>query len=85
MVLCSDAYLEAVPDLAVVVPVTSRDRNWPHHVRLAGGRLDLSRASFAMTEQPRTISRTRITRTAGRVDDQTIETITNWIRDFLDI
>lgn len=85
VVLSSDAYLEAVPDLAVVVPVTTRDRGWPHHVKLSGGQLNLDRPSFAMTEQPRTISRDRIIRTAGRIDEQAMRAIIGWLRDFLDM
>lgn len=83
VVLSSDDYLDVVPDLAIVVPVTTRDRGWPHHVPLGGRELSLQRASFAMTEQPRTISRHRISRHAGRVDEQTMSAIANWIRDFL--
>lgn len=83
VVLSSDGYLNAVPDLAIVVPVTTRDRGWPHHVPLRGRDLSLGQVSFAMTEQPRTISRQRIARQAGRVDDQTMSAITAWIRDFL--
>jgi mRNA interferase MazF len=83
VVLSSDDYLDAVPELAIVVPVTTRDRGWPHHVQLRGRRLSLQRASFAMTEQPRTISRQRISHHAGIVDDQTMDSITMWIRDFL--
>lgn len=83
VVLSSDGYLAAVPDLAIVVPVTTRDRGWPHHVQLAGRELGLSRASFAMTEQPRTISRHRINRHAGRVDEATMDAISLWIKDFL--
>lgn len=85
VVLSSDGYLDAVPDLVIVVPVTTRDRGWAHHVPLRGRNLSLDRASFAMTEQPRTISRQRINRQAGRVDDQTFAAITVWIRDFLDL
>lgn len=83
VVLSSDGYLHAVPDLAIVVPVTTRDRGWPHHVPLSGRELSLPRASFAMTEQPRTISRHRISRRAGNVDEQTMTAITAWTRDFL--
>lgn len=82
VVLSSDGYLEAVPDLAIVIPVTTRDRAWPHHVQLAGPELSLTRPSFAMTEQPRTISRHRITRRVGRVDQPTMDAITLWIKDF---
>ena len=71
--------------LVIVVPVTTTDRGWPHHVRLVGQRLGLRRTSFAMTEQPRTISRSRITRRAGRIDAATMDEITEWIKDFLDL
>jgi mRNA interferase MazF len=83
VVLSSDGYLDAVPDLAIVVPVTTRDRGWPHHVQLGGRELSLSRASFAMTEQPRTISRDRISGRAGRTDEATMAAITLWIKDFI--
>lgn len=82
VVLSSDGYLDAVPDLAIVIPVTTRDRGWPHHVQLAGHELNLPRASFAMTEQPRTISRDRITGHAGHADEATMDAISVWIRDF---
>jgi mRNA interferase MazF len=83
VVLSSDGYLDAVPDLVIVVPVTTRDRAWPHHVQLGGPELTLPRASFAMTEQPRTISRDRISARAGRTDEATMDTITLWIKDFI--
>src|SRR5207344_2411368 len=59
VVVASDAYLDAVTELAIVVPVTTTDRRWPHHVALAGPNLRLTQPSYAMTEQPRTISRAR--------------------------
>jgi len=85
VVLSSGGYLDAVPDLAIVVPVTTRDRGWPHHVRLDGRELGLPRESFAMTEQPRTISRDRIAGRAGHADEATMAAITSWIRDFLEL
>lgn len=84
VVLSSAAYLEAVPDLVIVVPVTTRDRGWPHHVQLAGTELRLDRPGFAMTEQPRTIIRDRVAGGAGRVDRHTMIAIMNWLNDFLD-
>jgi len=82
VVICNGAYLAAVPDLVIVVPVTSRDRGWPHHVRLIGTNLKLGKNSFAMTEQPRTIDRSRITRQAGVVDATAMAEIDQWLRDF---
>ena len=42
--------------LLTVLPVTSRDRGWSHHVAIVIG----DKPSFAMTEQARTISASRL-------------------------
>lgn len=83
LVIASDAYLARATSLAIVVPVTTTDRSWPNHIRLDGPRLQLERPSFAMTEQPRTIDRVRITGTAGTVDAATMRDVDVWLRDFL--
>jgi mRNA interferase MazF len=83
LVIASDGYLAAATTLTIVLPVTTTDRGWPNHVRLAGEAVGLDQASFAMTEQPRTIDRSRITRVAGTVDDATMQEIDVWLRDFL--
>lgn len=85
LVVSSDDYLASVRDLVIVVPITSVDRAWPHHVRVVGARTGLSKASFAMTEQPRTISTTRIARRTGTADPKTVQEVGRWLRDFLDI
>jgi mRNA interferase MazF len=85
VVIASDGYLASVRDLVIVIPVTTRDRRWPHHVRLGGEHLALERASFAMTEQPRTIARTRITGGAGAVGPDAMAEIDQWLRDFTDL
>jgi mRNA interferase MazF len=38
-----------------------------------------------MTEQPRTISASRISRRAGTASDQTLQEVSRWLRDFLGI
>lgn len=85
VVIASDGYLANVRELVIVVPVTTRDRAWPHHVRLVGAGLKLEHSSFAMTEQPRTISRSRLSGTAGLVDADTMAAIDRWLRDFTDL
>lgn len=85
LVVSSNDYLASVPNVVIVVPVTTRDRGLPNHVRL-GGVPGLAEAdSFAMTEQPRTVDRRRITKHAGQVDVESMEEIRSWLRDFLDI
>ena len=65
VIVASSGYLDAVTELAIVVPATTTDRGWPQHVQLTGPRLTLARPTFAMTEQPCTISRQRIASVAG--------------------
>ena len=83
VVISTDAYNDSIPHLAVVLPVTSRDRGLPHHVRLEGPSLALQTASYAMTEQPRAIDRQRVVGIAGEIDTPTLAAINGWIGDFL--
>lgn len=83
VVVASSGYLDAVTELAIVVPATTTDRSWPQHVRLAGSSLTLARPTFAMTEQPRTISRQRIANVAGTIDNACLAEIRRWLSDFI--
>lgn len=68
--------------MAIVIPVTSRDRGWPNHVALTG-RTGLNEDSWAITEQPCTIARERITRMVGAVDDDCLTEVRLYLRDDL--
>ncbi len=83
VIVSSDDYLASVPHVAIVLPVTSRDRGLPNHVRLRGNLGLAEEDSFAMTEQPRTIDRRRITGSAGQVDQGTLKELHSWLHDFL--
>lgn len=85
VIVASNDYLESVRDLVIALPVTTVERGWQHHVHLAGDLLELPKDSWALTEQPRTISRGRITRSAGRIDAACLAEIDQWLRDFLDL
>ncbi len=84
VVVAAPEYLGLVDSMSIVVPVTSRGRGWPNHVRLSG-ETGLSRPSWALTEQPRTISRDRVHRVVGWVDLPCLDDIRMWLRDFLDL
>lgn len=62
LVVSAGAYRRLVADrLVIVCPITSRDRQLPHHVPIppeASHRLD--RPAWVMCEQPRTISSRRL-------------------------
>lgn len=66
-----------------VVPVTSTDRGWRNHVLVRGAATGLSATSFAMTEQVRTVSGTRIRTVSGSVDPECLRDIRGWLHDFL--
>jgi len=84
LVVSSLGHLSAVTTLAIVLPITSVDRGWPNHVRVDGA-ADLRRPSWIMTEQPRTLSRERLTGVAGRVTDACLASVRTWLGDFLDL
>lgn len=81
VIISGEGYLSVVDTLAVVVPVTSIDRRWPNHVRIHA----LPKASWAMTEQLRAVSRDRLHGNLGTVDEATFEHIRDWLRDHLDL
>src|SRR6478672_13810995 len=83
LVIASDLYLEQADTLAIIVPVTTNNRGWPNHVLLKGPDLTLDQPSFAMTEQPRTVTRDRLFDLAGTVDGATMKEVDLWLRDFL--
>jgi len=84
VVIASNDYLAAIPNVVIVVPVTTRDRGFPHHIALDGD-TGLNPGSFAMTEQPRTIDRQRITSVAGDVGRGGLAEICRAVAAFLDL
>lgn len=83
LVIASDLYLEQADTLAIIVPATTIDRGWPNHVPLRGSNLALTQPTYAMTEQPRTVTRQRLHDVAGTVDPATMRDVDRWLRDFL--
>lgn len=83
LIVSSPGYLATIPSVVIVLPVTTRARGLPHHVELRGPNLSLDESSFAMTEQPRTVDRSRFTGSAGSVDAATMREVDLWLRDWL--
>lgn len=78
VVISSARLSDATDDLVIAVPCTSRDRGWANHVRLAGP-TGLTRPSFAITEQPRSMSTDRVHGFAGHVDEVCLAGIMRWV------
>ena len=79
--MASSGYLDVIDQLALAVPITSIDRGWPNHVALAG----LGRPSFAMTEQLRPVSRSRMHGLVGVATTVELAQVRGWLGDFLDL
>lgn len=78
VVVSSEKFSAATDDLVIAVPCTSRDRGWVHHIPLSGP-TGLTRKTFAITEQPRTMSVDRIRGHAGHVDEDCMSGIVRWV------
>ncbi|MCW4457509.1 type II toxin-antitoxin system PemK/MazF family toxin [Microbacterium sp. MPKO10] len=83
LVVASDLFLEVADTLAIIIPASTTNRGWPNHVRLRGPGLELSQPTFALTEQPRSVTRDQLVGVAGVVDAATMREVDRWLRDFL--
>lgn len=84
LIVASSGYLDAVTTLVIALPITTTDRGWPNHV-FVDGPSGLDRASWVMTEQPRTLTRDRLTGIAGTVSPECLSAVRTWLGDFLDL
>ncbi len=82
MVISSSDYADIVNSLSIVLPCTTRDRDWPNHILLKGN-LEIDRPTYAMTEQVKMISRERFLRPVGLVDTLTLREATAWVNRWL--
>jgi mRNA interferase MazF len=71
--------------MALVVPLTTRDRGLPHHIAISSTESGLKQPSWARTEDIRAISITRFTRTAplGCLSVQEVEQVRRWVHRML--
>jgi len=85
LVVSSDL-LHVIPSgLTIVVPITTWDRGVRAHVPIVPPEGGLSRPSFVMTEQLRTVSRQRCERRLGAVEVATMAAVLARVRLFLDL
>ena len=84
LIIASAGYLDAIKTLVIALPITTVDRGWPNHVPIEGPS-GLDRPSWVMTEQPRTLSRDRLTGIAGQVSGSCLDGVRTWLGDFLDL
>ena len=70
--------------LVIVVPITSKDKKIPSHIRIEPSQGGVKLPSFAMCEQIRSISKNRLIKKLGRVSSVTIlKEVSSWLTDLL--
>jgi mRNA interferase MazF len=72
-------------DIALVVPLTTKDRGLPHHVPIRSAGSGLNRPSWARTEDIRAVSTERFTEQVplGRLADSEVRQVRVWIHRML--
>ena len=71
--------------MALVVPLTTRDRGLEHHVRIASPESGLHRPSWARTEEITAVSTVRFTQSApiGTASPAEIAELSDWLREMV--
>ncbi|MQA86456.1 MAG: type II toxin-antitoxin system PemK/MazF family toxin [Streptosporangiales bacterium] len=85
VVVSADGFNASGLDLAVVVPVTTRKRNWSMHVELEPGESGLRDVSWAKVEDIKSVSTLRLVHQLGVVDPLVLDRIGAIARVLLDL
>lgn len=85
VIVGSSAHCRFPIDMALVVPLTSRDRGLAHHVRIDSPESGLTRPSWARTEDITAVSTRRFARTQrlGVTSAAEIAELTEWLREMV--
>lgn len=82
IVVSSQNHIDNADTLVTVIPCTTRHRGWINHVPVTGLH-NFSSATYAMTEQQRTVSRLRVSRHIGYVDEECLSLILRWVNTWI--
>lgn len=71
--------------MALVVPLTTRDRGLEHHVRIDLAEAGLNRPSWARTEEITAVSTQRFTHSTplGAASDTEVSELSEWLREMV--
>lgn len=85
IVVGSDTHCRFPIDMALVVPLTTRDRGLAHHVRIASPESGLSRPSWARTEDLRSVSTQRFSQPQpiGVASRAEVNELSDWLREMV--
>lgn len=80
LVVSVDPFNQTALGLAVVVPITSRAKEFPLHVRLDPPEGGLQHTSYAKCEDVRSVSRERLSKPLGRVTPAVLRQVEDRLR-----
>ncbi len=85
LIVSVDVFNHGPAELVIVVPLTSRHKSIPLHVRVQKGEGNLDNLSYAKPEDIRSVSKSRLTRKIGSVNANMLNEVLDRIRILLDI
>lgn len=85
LVISVDAFNQGPAELVVVLPVTSKAKGVPFHVKIEPPEGGLSMRSFAKCEDLRSISKLRLKSRIGAVSPQTMAEVEDRLRILLSL
>lgn len=80
LIISVDQFNQTPLGLAVVVPITSRAKEFPLHVRIDPPQGGLQHTSFAKCEDVRSVSRERLSKLLGRVSPTVLRQVEDRLR-----
>jgi len=80
LVLSVDVFNLGPADLVIVIPLTSRLRGIPSHIRIDPPEGGLTRPSAVLCEAVRSVSKSRLVRPWGRVSATSLERVEDCVR-----
>lgn len=85
LIVSADPLNHGPAGLVIVVPITTRDRGIPFHVRIGADEGGLRQVSFAKCEDVRSVSADRLMRHMGRVAPDTLGKVEEGLRILLNL
>jgi len=85
LVISVDQFNHGPAELVIVVPLTSKDKSIPLHVKVSSKETGLNTVSFFKTEDIRSVSRRRLVKKIGTVSEKTMFEVIDRIEILLNI
>ncbi len=84
LIISSNRFNQGLSELAIVIPLTSKQRHIPLHIPVEPLLSGLSIKSYLMCEQIRSVSTKRLGNLCGKVDEDTLNKVEYIIKMLLD-